>query len=105
MSVDEWLARVFGSVGTEIYPIDATDTECAPHVLQAWSDFADASGDPRCQAMASYILMVNANEVPHVLAMMTGLNTRGCKGTATMEQIEDAEEALAILRKRTEARQ
>lgn len=98
--IDAWFARVSGNVGTELYPLDATDTDVGPHVLQAWSDYADASNDPRVRAMASYILLVNSKSAPHALDMVTGINTREATGTPTLEQYNDAETAIQIGRAR-----
>ena len=100
-----WLQRVQsgGMTSPDIYPLDPHDTEVGPHVLRSFAEFADASDDPRCQALAAYVLHMNTYEQSHILGMCTAIGTRqvteGGK-PAPREHFNDAIEALIAERDR-----
>lgn len=123
MSSAAWLARNGGMVAPDRYPFDATDTELGPHVLRDFADFADASDDPRTQALASYVLRMNPRIQGHILDMCTDIDTAAVTGVypvkmphggwrpgvgrmgpgvkaGTLEQFNDAIEALTNARDR-----
>lgn len=96
--MSDWL-RPFQS--PDIYPLDPHDTEIGPHALRSFAEFADASDDPRCVALAEYVQHLNTYEQAHILNMCTAIDTRQIVGApAPLEHFNDAIEALTAARDR-----
>ena len=113
-SIDEWLALHGGMVGADVYPIDSDDIDAGPQELRAWTNFTNASSDPRARAIGSYVQRINIRLQSHILNMACDIDTAEVTGLTpgsvrkmgpgvipgTLEQFDNAIEALTAARDR-----